>query len=216
MKIFKEKYNVSCETIAKLQTYQELLFEWQKKFNLVSNSSLQESWKRHFEDSAQLYKYIPDNAKSLIDFGSGAGFPAMVIAIMSLDKTPYLKVSMVESIRKKTVYLNEVANKVGVSVNIINDRIENLPHEKYDVITSRAMTSLVELLEYSNRFCHSDTVCIFPKGKSYSHELAEAHKKWKFNCLIKASEISEEGKILIITNIRKKKEKENAKNFSRR
>ena len=99
MKNFIEKYNVSCETIEKLKTYQELLFEWQKKFNLVSNSSLQNIWDRHFSVSAQLYKYIPQTANTLIDFGSGAGFPAMVIAIMGLNRTPYLNVSMVESIK---------------------------------------------------------------------------------------------------------------------
>ena len=216
MKKFSEKYNVSCETIERLKTYQELLVEWQKKFNLVSNSSLENLWERHFEDSAQLYKYIPEKAESLIDFGSGAGFPAMVLALIAVEKTPYLKVSMVESIKKKTLYLNEVASRTGVNVNIINDRIENLPEIKYDVITSRAMSSLVDLLGYAIRFCHKNTVCIFPKGKNYSLELAEAHKKWRFKCVIEPSDVSEEGKILIITDIKKKKEKRNAKNFSRR
>ena len=216
MKKFIEKYNVSCETIEKLKTYQELLFEWQKRFNLVSNSSLEDVWNRHFADSAQLYKYIPQYANNLIDFGSGAGFPAMVLAIMGLEKTPYLNVSMVESIKKKTLYLKDVADKTGVDVNIINDRIENLPSIKYDVITSRAMASLIDLLKYSVRFCHQKTVCIFPKGKNYKEELAEAHKAWRFKCIIEASEVSDEGKILIITNIRKKKDKKNAKNFSGR
>ena len=216
MKNFTEKYNVSCETIEKLKTYQELLLEWQKKFNLVSNSSLQNVWERHFEDSAQLFKYIPEGAENLIDFGSGAGFPAMVIAIMAAEKTPYLKVTMVESIKKKTLYLNEVAVKTGVEVDIKNDRIENLPLKNYDVITSRAMASLVDLLKYAYPFCCENTICIFPKGRSYAAELADAHKKWRFKCVIEQSSVSEEGKILIITNIVKKKEKKNAKNFSRR
>lgn len=216
MKIFTEKYNVSCETIEKLKTYQELLLEWQKKFNLVSNSSLQNIWERHFEDSIQLFDYIPDKAEKLIDFGSGAGFPAMVIAIVASEKTPYLKVTLVESIKKKTLYLNEVASKTGVDVLIKNDRIENLPLEKYDVITSRAMASLEDLLKYAYPFCSEKTVCIFPKGKNYAAELSEAHKKWRFKCSIKQSKVSEEGKILIVTEIRKKKEKVNAKNFSRR
>ena len=123
---------------------------------------------------------------------------------------------MVESIKKKTLYLNEVANKTSINVTVVNDRIENLPDRKYDVITSRAMTSLTELLGYSFRFCHESTVCIFPKGKNYAAELSEAHKKWHFKCVIEASDVSDEGKILIITDIRKKKENKNAKNFSRR
>ena len=215
MKNLIEKYNVSCETIELLRTYHDLLIEWQEKFNLVSNSSLQNAWERHFEDSVQLYEYIPQEAKSLIDFGSGAGFPAMVLAIIAKEKTPYLNFTLVESIKKKTLYLNEVAIKTGVSVNIINDRIENISKKKYDVITSRAMTSLVDLLKYASPFCKDNTICIFPKGKNYSSELAEAHKHWRFKCEIKPSKISEEGKILIITDIKKKKEKTNAKNFSR-
>lgn len=207
MKNFMEKYSVSCETMELLNVYHDLLVEWQSKFNLVSNSSLQYAWNRHFEDSVQLYKYIPKNAVSLIDFGSGAGFPAMVLAIIAKEKTPYLNFTLVESIKKKTLYLNEVALKTGVSVNIINDRIENIKKQKYDVITSRAMTSLNDLLKYAYPFCHKQTVCIFPKGKNYSSELAEAHKTWKFKCDIKQSKVSDEGKILIVTDIQKKKEK---------
>lgn len=207
MKNFMEKYSVSCETMELLTVYHDLLVEWQSKFNLVSNSSLQYAWNRHFEDSVQLYEYIPKNAVSLIDFGSGAGFPAMVLAIIAKDKTPYLNFTLVESIKKKTLYLNEVALKTGVSVNIINDRIENIKKQKYDVITSRAMTSLNDLLKYAYPFCHKQTVCIFPKGKNYSSELAEAHKTWKFKCDIKQSKVSDEGKILIVTDIQKKKEK---------
>lgn len=215
MKNFAEKYNVSCETIDVLNTYLALLIEWQNKFNLVSKSSIQNAWNRHFLDSAQLSKYIPKEAESLVDFGSGAGFPGMVLAIMSKEKTPYLKVTLVESIKKKTLYLNEVAQRTSTEVTIINDRIENIAPQKFDVITSRAMTALNELLKYAEPFCHEKTICVFPKGKSYAEELALAHKNWRFKCRIEPNETSEEGKILIITDIVKKKEKTNAKNFSR-
>ncbi len=207
MKKFMEKYNVSRETFDQLKTYQSLLIDWQEKFNLVSKSSIDDAWNRHFLDSVQLFQYIPENAKNLIDFGSGAGFPGMVLAIIAKEKTPYLKVVLTDSIKKKTVYLNEVANKTNTDVEIVNDRIENIPNQKYDVITSRAMTSLSDLLKYSYPFCHKETLCIFPKGKNYALELKEAHLKWKFKCEIKASEQSEEGKILLISNIKKKEKK---------
>jgi 16S rRNA (guanine527-N7)-methyltransferase len=214
MKNLIEKYNVSRETLDQLKSYLSLLNEWQQKFNLVSNSSLEDAWTRHFLDSLQLYPFIPQNAETLVDFGSGAGFPGMVLAIVAKEKTPYLKVTLVESIKKKTVYLNEVAQQTNTNVNIINDRIENLARQKFDVITSRAMTALTDLLNYAFPFCHAQTVCIFPKGKNYAAELAEAHKKWRFKCQLQPSEVSEESKILIITNITKKKEKTHAKNFS--
>lgn len=210
MKNFMEKYSVSRETYDRLKTYQSLLTEWQEKFNLVSNNSLNDAWERHFVDSVQLWKFIPKNARNILDFGSGAGFPGMVLAVVAKEKTPYLKVSLVESISKKTLYLKEVADKLGVNVEVINDRIENIPAQKADVITSRAMTSLNGLLGYAYRFCKPDTICIFPKGKKYAEELAEAHRHWKFKCRIEPSEISEEGRILIVSNLSKIKGDKNA------
>ncbi|MBE6451947.1 MAG: 16S rRNA (guanine(527)-N(7))-methyltransferase RsmG [Alphaproteobacteria bacterium] len=203
MKNFCEKYNVSRETYLKLKSYQSMLEDWQHKLNLVSKNTIENAWERHFLDSAQLLRFIPDSAKTLVDFGSGAGFPGMVLAIMLNEKTPYLKVTLVESILKKTVYLNAVKEQLGVDVSIVNNRIESIEPLPVDVITSRALTSLSDLLAYSYPFVSKNTVCIFPKGKKYAEELAEAHKHWKFKCDIYSSEQSEEGKILIISNIKK-------------
>ena len=204
MEKFCATYNVSRETFDKLKNYQSMLNDWQQKFNLVSKTTLEDAWNRHFLDSVQLFSYIPDTARILYDFGSGAGFPGMVIAVVAAEKMPKLKVNLVESIAKKTVYLNAVKEALGLNVAIHNSRIENLPLEKADIITSRAMASLSDLLGYSYRFCHKDTICIFPKGKKYAEELSEAHKKWQFKCKIEASQQNDEGRILIITNLKKR------------
>lgn len=193
--------SVSRETLERLKAYEASLHEWQKKFNLVSNASLEDAWNRHFLDSMQLFNFIPKTARTLCDFGSGAGFPGMVLAIMAKEKTPYLKVSLIESIKKKTLYLNEVNKITEANAVIINDRIENIPPQSFDVITSRAMASLKDLLNYTKKFFGKNTVCIFPKGKSYAEEIAEAEKFWKFDCKIVPSEMSSEGVILIITNL---------------
>lgn len=205
MKNFCDTYNVSRETFDKLKHYQSMLIEWQSKFNLVSSSTLDDAWNRHFLDSVQLFQYIPNQAKVLYDFGSGAGFPGMVLAIMANEKMPDLQVSLIESTTKKTLYLNAVKSETNTNVTILNDRIENLQLPKADVITSRAMASLTELLGYAYKFCKKESVCIFPKGKKYAEELSEAHKRWKFKCQIVASTQSDEGKILIITNLSKAK-----------
>ncbi len=207
MKKFMDTFDVSRETFELLKVYESSLVEWQKKFNLVSNSSLADGWVRHFVDSAQLFQYIPQDARVLLDFGSGAGFPAMVLAIMAKEKTPYLKFKLIESIGKKTLYLNEVAKLSGANVEIINDRIEKLPPQKADVITSRAMASLNELLNYTYRFVKPETVCIFPKGQKYKDELIEAEKNWRFDCEICDSKTSNEGKILIIRKLKRKGDK---------
>ncbi len=200
-----EIYNVSRETFEKLELYKSLLLEWQKRFNLVGGKTVENVWERHFEDSAQLFDFIPQKASLLYDFGSGAGFPGMVLAIMASEKTPYLKIKLVESTGKKTMYLNEVASRTNTNVEIINDRIEKIKVEKADVITSRAMTSLNELLAYAYPFCKKETLCIFPKGKKYAEEIKEAQKNWKFDCQIKDSVTSNEGRILLINHLSKNK-----------
>ena len=196
-----EKYNVSRETIAKLKAYETSLSEWQAKFNLVSNNSLSEAWNRHFLDSVQLIEYIPNNAKTLLDFGSGAGFPGMVIAVVVAEKQPKLKITLVESIKKKTLYLNVVRELCGVNVDIINDRIENLKPQKADVITSRAMCNLSDLLKYAYRFTTKNTIMLFPKGKNYQTELEKAKERWRFDCKAEQNKVSDEGVILVITNL---------------
>ena len=196
-----DKMKVSRETITKLKAYEKTLKEWQNKFKLVSNNSLNDAWNRHFLDSLQLMEYIPDDAKTLLDLGSGAGFPAMVIAIASAQRLPDLKVSLVESVKKKTLYLNAVRDLCGVNVNIVNDRIENIDQQKVDVITSRAMCNLTDLLKYAYRFTTKKTTLIFPKGKSYQVELDNAKKYWHFDCKIKQNKICSEGVILLITDL---------------
>lgn len=199
-----KKYNVSRETIDELRAYEASLKEWQSKLNLVSRASLETAWERHFLDSMQLYHLIPKNAKIMYDFGSGAGFPGMVLAIMLKNRTPYLNINLVESIKKKTAYLNEVKRITNTGVNIINDRIENIRPQIADVITSRALASLDKLFGYTERFFGKNTKCIFPKGRSYEEEIKEAQKHWKFNVEVLPNEQSDEGVILVITNISKK------------
>ena len=199
-----KKYNVSRETLSYLKLYEKSLHEWQKKFNLVSKSSLEDSWNRHFKDSVQLFELVPERAKLLYDFGSGAGFPGMVLAIIAKTETPYLNIKLVESINKKTLYLKHVAEITNTKVDIINDRIENIKPEKADVITSRALASLKELLDYTHGFFHKETKAIFPKGKKYKEEIDEAKKHWSFNVEIIPSETSNEGVILVVTNLKKK------------
>ena len=98
MENFINKYNVSRETYLNFERYVALLKEWQTKFNLVSKNSLEFVWQRHIEDSIQLFNYIPLNSEKLYDFGSGAGFPAMVLAIVAKEKIPHLKFKLIESV----------------------------------------------------------------------------------------------------------------------
>jgi 16S rRNA (guanine527-N7)-methyltransferase len=205
MENFIDTYNVSRETTNKLKLYHESLEEWQIRMNLVANSTIKDAWNRHFIDSSQLFQYIPKTAKTLVDIGSGAGFPGMVLAIIANDKIPYLKITLVESVHKKTVYLNHVKEITSSQVNILNKRIENVKEKTFDVITARAVIALKDLLKYAQPLFRKNTVCIFPKGKNYIKELEEAKKDWLFTYEVMSSVTSEESVVLLIRHLVKKK-----------
>ena len=205
MQNFIDTYNVSRETYQKLETYVALLQEWRQKFNLVSNSSLADVWNRHIADSAQLFKYLNNEVDSVYDLGSGAGFPAMVLAVMAQEQYPQIKFTLMESITKKTVYLNAVKQELKLdNVTVINSRSEDLTLPKADVITARAVASLDKLLNCVFKFTSRQTKLIFPKGKSYKEELDEAEKFWNFKLKVDKSQTSQDGVILLLENLRRK------------
>lgn len=206
MENFILKYNVSRETYSNLESYVALLREWQNKFNLVSKNSLEFVWERHIADSAQLFNYISDDVKLIYDFGSGAGFPALVLAVIAKEKRPDIKFKLVESIGKKTLYLNEVKTQLNLeNVEVFNDRVENLKLPVADMITARAMTSLDNLFKYSILFSDKKTKLLFPKGKSYNEELDEAKKNWNFKFSVHENQLCSDGVILLFENLRRKK-----------
>ena len=96
-----EKIGVSRETCENMHFYYSLLFQWNQKINLVSRKSIDSSWPRHFLDSAQLWFSLPKGVKSWLDFGSGAGFPGLVISIIAKELKPDLRVILVEKNQKK-------------------------------------------------------------------------------------------------------------------
>ncbi len=205
MKNFIDTYNVSRETYQKLERLVALLNEWQAKFNLVSNNSLPEVWQRHIADSAQLFKYLNKRVDSVYDVGSGAGFPALVLAVMAQEQYPRLKFTLIESIGKKTLYLNEVKTVLNLNnVTVLNKRTEDLTLPPADVITARAVASLDKLLGYVFKFTNRQTKLIFPKGKSYHEELETAAKLWNFKLEVCKNETSADGVVLLLENLRRK------------
>ena len=197
---FRKITNVSYETITKLNKYLILLKNSQLKFNLVSNKSLEDIWNRHFLDSFQIIKFIGNN-KRMLDFGSGAGFPGMVCGICS---TNY--VYLVDSNKKKVSFLKQIKKKLNLkNVFVYHTRIENFrTKKKFDVICSRAVSSLANLLSYTIDFSNLNTRFIFLKGKKVDKEISFSKKKWSYNLKCETSITNKEGKILIIKNLKKK------------
>ena len=175
---FAQKFNVSRETMERLNCYEALLQKWNPTINLVSRSTLDDIWHRHFADSAQLYQYIDDNCRNWLDFGAGAGFPGLVIAVIGLEKNPNLSITLVESDKRKAAFLLTVSRDLGLNANVITKRIEALPPQKADIISARAVAPLTQLIGWAAPHAHKSTVLLFPKGNSYESELTAARKHW--------------------------------------
>jgi 16S rRNA (guanine527-N7)-methyltransferase len=199
---FESVSPVSRETMERLKTYVATLSQWNSQINLVSPKSLTDVWRRHVWDSAQLLDHISKNAATLVDLGSGAGFPGLVLAIIVAEKRPNFRVVLYESIAKKCRFLETVLRSTGIHAEIRNARIEDAPHEPFDVVTARACATLAQLLSYSVPFQSKLTQCLFLKGQSFAAELEEAHRYWTMSVEQHASRSDSSGVILSIRDLR--------------
>lgn len=192
---FKAQTDVSDAVMTRLEAYAALLEKWQKRINLVSKSTLADKWRRHFLDSAQLAPLIPSTAKTLVDLGSGAGFPGLVLAAM-MD----VDVHLVDSDTRKGVFMREAARAMGISATVHTGRIESIDPIAADVVTSRALAPLSSLLSYAQPFRKAGTTCLFLKGKSSEDELTDARKEWTMTAKISPSATDSLGVIIQLSD----------------
>ena len=170
---FAELVGVSRETLRRLEAYASLLTEWSARINLIARSTLTDLWRRHFLDSAQLLSLLPPTVHSLVDLGSGAGFPGLVLAILGVDG-----VELIEADSRKASFLREASRVAAVDVTVRGCRIETVPAHDVDVVTARACAPLDRLLPLAERFIGPQTTCLFPKGARAEEELTAACKAW--------------------------------------
>ena len=202
---FSSHVFVSRETYKKLCVFQKTLFKWQKSINLISKNTIKNTWERHFLDSAQLYKFVRGIEGNIIDFGSGAGFPGLVLAIMGKKN-----IHLVEADHKKCVFLKEIAMLTETDITIHNCRIEDLRFINVDLITCRALASLSKLIEYVEIFINKSfgekqkiPKLLFLKGKSYYLEVIELSKTKKITFEEYPSITDKNGRILYINKVDK-------------
>lgn len=197
---------ISAQEYEKLQQFVALLTGWNAKMNLVSKNSLKDIWSRHILDSAQLLTYLPRDLNHLVDIGSGAGFPGVVLAILLQERKLAVKVTLVESITKKTVYLKDVCTKLNLqNVEIINNRVENAVFKNVDVITARAVAQLDVLCGYAKRIGNPKTKLLLLKGQKWVEEDETAQNHWQYDLTIYPNKQCIDGVVMEITNLRKKK-----------
>jgi 16S rRNA (guanine527-N7)-methyltransferase len=200
-----QRFNVSRESRLRLQLYVELLVRWQKRINLISTESLATIWSRHVADCLQLRAHIGEGGRTVVDLGSGAGLPGLVLALAY----PEYRTTLIESNAKKAAFLHEVARQARISVKVIVERIERVDSEPYRslgaAITARAVAPLPELLELADPFLRGNRA-LFHKGQNVDQELIGAKKSWSILYIKHPSVVDPRGTILEILEARRSHE----------
>ena len=194
---FSRLFPVSRETLERLEAYVGLLRAWNRRINLIGANTMGDVWRRHILDSAQLAPHLPANSRILVDLGSGAGLPGLVLAAT----TATLEAHLVEADQRKAAFLREAARIIGANVKIHAQRAENLSPIPADVVTARAVAPLPELLEMAARFARSDTRMLFLKGRTAAEELTLAGKTWKMAARLVPSIADAGGMVLILESV---------------
>lgn len=197
---FVKKSGVSLNMLEDYVVWGELLEKWNPRINLVAPSTLNDYWHRHAYDSWQITSYIPNSVQSVIDLGSGAGFPGLSVAIeMKWRGTGH--VVLVESAGKKVNFLRTVIRTLDLPATVLNVRAEKIEPKPFDLVTARAFAPLPQLLAYSHPFWGDDTQSLFLKGKGVAQEVKDAQKDWAFYYKTHASLTDETGSLVEISNL---------------
>ena len=195
---FAARFDVSRETLASLSAYVALVEKWQPRINLVSAATLQNIWHRHIFDSAQLLPHMPAvpayKRCQILDIGSGAGFPGLVLAILGAGD-----VQLVEADHRKAVFMQTVIRELGLSARVINQRIETVPACQPDVITSRALAAMPKLMSLIAPQRHDGLTCLFLKGASVDGELTNFQTYSTMAMHLYPSVTNEDGVIVKLT-----------------
>jgi 16S rRNA (guanine527-N7)-methyltransferase len=202
VEFFIKKFNVSRETIEKLNKYEDFLLSINKSINLIGKTTENQIFTRHFADSAQIYDLIEDKSE-IVDLGSGAGFPGVILKILMDNNKIDGNITLIDKSPKKCKFLQDLSDKLGLTLKIVNLKIENFKFNKISTIVSRAFKKTVDTIDIL--FKNNDKIrsIILMKGKTYQHELEEAKKKYTFDVEKFRSITSDESYILKISNIKR-------------
>ena len=193
--------DVSRETLVKLDHLLSLVEKWNPAINLIAQGSLAGAWQRHVLDSAQIFHFIPPLTRKVADFGSGAGFPGLVLAIMAQAALPSLRMTLVESDKRKATFLSQAVQQLGLSVTVLVDRAESVLPLFADVVTARALAPLDTLCGIAVRHLVLGGIAVFPKGGQAAKEIEEAAAHWDFQVHQAQSQTDPTGRILTLKSI---------------
>ena len=202
---FCRYFQVSRETIRSLIKYEELLIKSNKVFNLIGNSTINDIWHRHFLDSLQVIDFIDKNQKILIDIGSGAGFPGLVLSIIAKERKIPLKIKLIEKSKRKINFLKEIITKLNLNAIAINQNVEDEKfHFSDDTFVARAFKPLPKIFELMHNKAQKLKKIIIFLGKNGQDGLLQASKNWDIKYKQRMSVTSSDSFIIEINKVKKK------------
>ncbi len=202
---FSRLTKVSRETIRSLVKYENNLIEANKSLNLIGKSTAKQIWHRHFLDSAQVIDFIDKNDINLLDMGSGAGFPGLIIAILARDRKINLKIKLIEKSIKKVKFLKNLANELNLDVEVINENIfASSKKLSEDVFIARAFKPLKTILELIHKKAENWKKILIFLGKTGKNELLQASIIWDIEYKQRVSVTSNDSIIIEINKLKRK------------
>lgn len=198
---FAAAFGVSRETCARFVRYEAALRRWQRRINLVGASTLDDIWRRHFADSAQLAAHLRPGVRRIVDLGSGAGFPGLVLKLLRPD----LDVTLIDADVRKAAFLSATAADLSADVAVLARRIEAVARSparpEADVVTARALAPLPDLLDLASGWSVDNPQFLLLKGQNVEKELISATKCWKMTVTQFNSVTHAAGRVLSIERI---------------
>lgn len=169
-----EELSLTPETVEILRRFVGLLLRWNQRINLIAGQDEAMVWHRHILDSLQLLPLTGPHPDLLIDLGSGAGFPGLILAAATGQPT-----HLVESDKRKASFLSEASRQLGLTqVQVHPTRIEATDLPQASLLTARALAPLPDLLGHAHRLLRPDGIALFPKGRTAEDELTAAARDW--------------------------------------
>jgi len=202
---FNRFIQVSRETITSLKKYEDALIKANKTLNLIGNSTIKDIWTRHFLDSVQVIDFVDKNDNTLVDLGSGAGFPGLVLAIAVKDRKIPLKIKLIEKSPKKAKFLRDLINNLHLDVEVINQNLLEDPKKLLeDVLVARAFKPLKIILQLIHNKAENWKKIFIFLGKTGKSELLQASKCWDIEYKQRKSVTSNDSIVIEINRLKKK------------
>ena len=193
-----KKYNLKSKQVDLIDRYINKLKKSNQIHNLVGPSTIDVAWDRHINDSLQLSDFILKRNTSIIDLGTGAGLPGLILHIFG-----YKNILLIDSKMKKINFIKEFAYENNFEIKTICTRVEKIKNQKFDFIVCRAFAPLIKLLDYSRFFTKKNTSLLFLKGRSVKKEIDDAKKSFSFEYDLYPSKSEGDGFVLKINKYKK-------------